>query len=165
MTSDPTLAFAAALLLFGQLLVLTGLGIVTAVRLSRDPKVGAPILVVHDSAGVKPVLLALETGLLLVSLVADPFPTTHAAFVLLGAMLLTALSPGVGDRACGEDGVFHGWHGVRYADLEAWRLTGDHLRFQVRGEWSAVAVPRDRQARVRGILERIAGDRESPYKA
>ena len=162
---SPETALLAAPLVVGQMLVGLGLALALSLRMARDPKVGEPIHVVRDSGGAKPVLLAVETGLLIVGLAADPFPTTHAAFVLLGAMALTALSPGVHDQACGELGVYRGWFGRRYDELEEWRLAGDHLRFRMLGEWTSVRLPRERHARVRAILERAAPGRESPYEA
>lgn len=162
---DPQTALLAAPLVVGQMLVGLGLALATTLRMARDPRVGPTIHAVRDSRGVKPVLFAVETGLLLVSLTADPFPTTHAILVLLGALALTAICPGVHDQACGELGVYRGWFGRRYEELDEWRLAGDHLRFRMMGEWMSVALPRDRQAKVRAILERVAPDRESPHEA
>lgn len=162
---SPEAALLAAPLVVGQMLVGIGLAIATTLRMARDPRVGPPIHAVRDSGGVKPVLFAVETGLLLIAIAADPFPTSHALLVLLGAIALTAICPGAYDQACGELGVYRGWFGQRYEELEEWRLAGDHLRFRMLGEWTSVRLPRERQGRVRAILERVAPDRESPYEA
>lgn len=152
------------LILLTQMIVMAGLAVVARVRASRDPRIGRPYLVIQDSGRLKPALLALQTGLLIITLVADPFPTLYAAFALLGAILLTWLSPGADDRACGEDGVYRGWYGRRYSELEEWRLTGDHLRFRLRGEWTSVEVPALKRAHIRMILQEAIPDRESRFR-
>ena len=151
-------------LILAQLITVVGLGVVASVRMHREPKIGKPIAVRYDSCGVKPALFAVETGLLLIALTADPFPTAHSVLALYGAFMLTWIAPGAADQGCGEEGVFRGWFGRRYEDLEEWRLTGDHLRFRLLGEWGAVEVPRDKAGHVRSILERLVPERESPHK-
>jgi len=152
-------------LILAQLVTVIGLGVVASARMRREPRIGKPIAVRYDSGGVKPALFAVETGLLLVTLSADPFPTWHSVLALYGAFMLTWIAPGAGDQGCGEEGVFRGWIARRYEDLEEWRLTGDHLRFRLLGEWSAVEVPRDKAAQVRSILQRVVPERESVHRS
>lgn len=152
------------LLQLTQMVVLAGLAVVARVRAARDPRIGKPYLVIQDSRRVKPALLAVQTGLLIITLLAEPFPRMLAAFALLGAMLLTWLTPGVDDRGCGEEGVYRGWYGRRYEDLEEWRLTGDHLRFKLHGTWTSVEVPAAKRAHIRTILQDSAPDRESRFQ-
>jgi len=152
------------LILLAQMIVIVGLAVVARVRAARDPRIGKPYLLIQDSRRVKPALLAVQTGLLIITLFADPFPRMHAALALLGAMLLTWLAPGIDDRACGEDGVYRGWYGRRYDELEEWRLTGDHLRYKLRGAWTSVEVPAGKRAHIRAILQESIPDRESSFQ-
>ncbi len=141
-----------------------GLAVVARMRMVRNPKLGKPLGLVHDSGGIKPVLFAVETGLFMIALlVPEPFPTEHALFALYGAFMLTWLCPGANDRGFGDEGVFRGWYGRRYEELEEWRLTGAHLRFRLHGEWTAVELPRERRAFVREILERVAPESQSRF--
>ena len=152
------------LLYVTQIMSLFGLGIVARARIARDPKIGKPFYIARDSGGLKPVLFAAQAGLLISALTLDGFPILFSIMALHGAALLTWLAPGTNDRACGESGVFRGWNGYRFEQLESWRLTGEHLRFRVLGEWRAVEVPADRRARLRAILEREIPERESDFK-
>ncbi|MFT4542471.1 MAG: hypothetical protein ACI841_000071 [Planctomycetota bacterium] len=158
---DPQVLF---LVLLAQTVILIGLTIVVRMRVRRDPKVGKPIRVRLDSAGFKPVLFALEVGLLIVVLTSEDFPTLQAMMTLFGAMLLTGFAPGSEDSAYGERGVFRGWYGRTYEELEEWRLTGEHLRYRLFGEWTSVEVPRPKVAQLRQILQRVAPETESSFQ-
>lgn len=151
-------------LVLAQLVTLFALTIVTRMRLRRDSRVGKPIHVRLDSRGFKPVLFALEVGLLLTVWRIPDFPTFSASLTLLASMLLTAFTPGPGDSAFGDRGVMRGWYGRRYEELEEWRLTGEHLRFRLFGEWTSVEVPRNQVSRLRQILTRVAAGSESPFR-
>lgn len=83
--------------------------------------------------------------------------------VVVPALVLQLARPSFGDRVCAEGGVRSGWFWQRYEQLEEWRLSGDHLRFKVRGEWLAVDLPRAEHARVRARLLERAADRESRF--
>jgi len=155
----------SGLLLFAQLVIVVALTVVVRVRLAREPKLGRPIRVFTDSGGIKPALLAVQLAFLLLAWAADPFPTLPASMALIGAAFLTWVSPGTNDQGLGEEGVFRGWYGLRYEAFQEWRLTGGHLRFLLRGEWASVEVPREKQAQVRGILERIVPEAESQFDA
>jgi len=147
------------------LLTTFGLLWVAFARWRRDPMIGKPIVVVRDSIGVKPALFAAQAALALIVSLTEDFPTKSALFALYGAFMLTWLSPGFRDRACGDSGVFYGWIARRYEDLDEWRLTGDHLRFKAGSEWHAVEVPAEQRTRVRSLLVQAAPDRESRFNA
>ena len=51
-----------------------------------------------------------------------------------------------------------------FAELEEWRLTGDHLRFRLFGIWTSAPLPRPDQAAIRTALEREAAERESALR-
>jgi hypothetical protein len=83
---------------------------------------------------------------------------------LAGALFLVMTTPGAHDALLCEHGVQRGWHARRYEDLEEWRLTGEHLRFRLHGEWTSVPCPGERQAGVRAKLLELAPERESPFQ-
>jgi hypothetical protein len=79
------------------------------------------------------------------------------------AALALWLLPSEADRVLGQAGVRIGYHVRRFAVLEEWRLSGDHLRLRLFGEWTAVRVPPEAMAGLRADLEREAKDRESRF--
>jgi hypothetical protein len=87
---------------------------------------------------------------------------------LLIAMLVASLGvlwlqPHLLDQVCGQLGVQNGWRSRSFADLEEWRLTGDHLRFRLDGIWVAVPSPSESHEELRGqLLDRCPG-RESRF--
>ncbi len=91
-----------------------------------------------------------------------PLPWSLSTLALTLAFVL--LRPADGDRVCGRDGVRRGWYVRRLADLEEWRLTGDHLRFRLRGEWTAVGLANAHHAEFETKLRAAAPDRESPFQ-
>ena len=109
-------------------------------------------------------LLLLHAIAAAVVLVRRDLPLANAFVVLAFGAALALLSPGFGDAIAGEDGVRRGWHARGYGELEEWRLTGDHLRFRLFGEWTAVPLPPAAQTRVREKLVALVPDRESPFK-
>jgi hypothetical protein len=86
----------------------------------------------------------------------------------LSIVLATAgyhfLAPRQGDRVLGRDGVQRGWYSLRFEQVEAWRLTGDHLRVFLRGEWEAVPAPARDHKELAAVLEARAPGRESRFK-
>lgn len=110
------------------------------------------------------VLVTLLVALLAWILVEREIPILPASLALLLAILTVVLTPGVDDAACGEEGVRRGWHGRAFAELEEWRLTGEHLRFRLFGEWTSVPLPSAEQPRIRERLQKLIPDRESPFQ-
>jgi hypothetical protein len=59
--------------------------------------------------------------------------------------------------------VQRGWHARRLEELEEWRLTGEHLRFRLFGEWTAVPLAPEHHAAMRARLVACCAERESPF--
>lgn len=83
--------------------------------------------------------------------------------LLVGALVFAIVRPSFADRVSGTLGVRRGWQLLRHEELEEWRLIGEHLRFRLDGEWTAVPVPVERQAALRERLVSVAPDRESAF--
>lgn len=83
---------------------------------------------------------------------------------LLLGILVVWVTPGYHDAVLGELGVQRGWFARRFADLEEWRLAGDHLRFKLDGEWTSVPCPPGDQARIRETLLTVNPAGESRFK-
>lgn len=146
------------------LLLLVGL-VVLALWLARNARtVGSVQVRVRRRFGIRLALLgayvACAASLLLL---ADGLPTLELAFVLLLGFALLALSPGFQDSKFGTSGVQRGWHARRFAELEEWRLAGDHLRWKLFGVWVASDLPAERHAAAREKLVAVAADRESRF--
>lgn len=82
----------------------------------------------------------------------------------LVALLTLALAPAETDRVLAERGVRIGYHVRRFAVLEEWRLTGEHLRVRLFGEWTALMVPPAQHGELRKTLLAEAPERESRFK-
>jgi hypothetical protein len=80
------------------------------------------------------------------------------------ALLLVWTTPSASTAILGTGGVQRGFHARRFESLEEWRLTGDHLRFRLFGEWTSVPCPPAHQAELRAKLLALAPDRESPFQ-
>lgn len=83
---------------------------------------------------------------------------------LLLGILLVWVTPGFHDSVLGELGVQRGWFARRFADLEEWRLAGDHLRFKLDGEWTSVPCPPGDQVRIRETLLAVNPAGESRFR-
>jgi len=79
------------------------------------------------------------------------------------AVGLLLLSPGPHRQRLGERGVQRGWDARRFDELEEWRVSGDHLRFKVDGEWTAARAPAALHAELREKLRRLRPDHESRF--
>jgi len=111
-------------------------------------------------------LLLVLGALGLVGLLAWADPWARSPQVLLLGLLsvwLIASSPGFQDSIWGENGVQRGWYARRYSELEAWRLVGEHLRWQLFGVWVSTEVPPSEHAALRRRLEAEAPGRESRH--
>lgn len=76
---------------------------------------------------------------------------------------IVLLSPGPEDALLGEAGVQRGWYSRHYHELEEWRLTGDHLRYRLFGEWTSAPCPAPDQPPLRTRLLQAIPERESPF--
>jgi hypothetical protein len=104
-------------------------------------------------------LVALSTAL-----VVAPEVGVFGALIVLPLALAWWLAPATEDQRCGTGGVQYGWETLRLEELEAWRLTGDHLRFRLRGLWVAVSLPSSEHPRMRALLERACPQAESRFR-
>jgi hypothetical protein len=84
-----------------------------------------------------------------------------ATLALAAGLLL--LSPGPHRQRLGERGVQRGWDARSFDELEEWRVSGDHLRFKVDGEWTAASAPAALHAELREKLRRLRPDHESRF--
>ena len=89
---------------------------------------------------------------------------TPALAVLALAAVLFRTAPSSRDSVLGERGVRHGWHARGFEEIEEWRLTGEHLRWKLFGEWQAVRVPPERRDELRERLVSLCPGRESRFK-
>jgi hypothetical protein len=104
-----------------------------------------------------------QAALLAVLLLRGDLPQDLVAECLMLGILLAWITPGSQDAVLGELGVRRGWSARRYEDLEEWRLTGEHLRFRLAGEWTSVPCPPPQQPRVRGMLVESNAAAESRF--
>ena len=97
-------------------------------------------------------------------LVEGSLPPLAAGLVFAAALRLWWTMPGAKDATTGEAGVARGFEARRHEELEEWRLTGDHLRFRLHGEWTSSPCPRDDQPWLRARLEQACPARESRFQ-
>lgn len=154
---DPIDAF----LLFAAVLLASGVVLSLVARRRAARVLGAPV--VADRVVRSPLrLVPIAAAMVVVFLAgAEPLPLV---VVVLSAALCYAL-PDHRVRALGRDGVQRGWRAVRFEHVEEWRLTGDHLRVRMAGEWEAVPAPASDHAALRTVLDERAAGRESPFTA
>ena len=143
-----------------MILVSWGLVIVLVSRAARERKVGPAVVRVRGNSTLRPVLLALCTGLALVVVRVPDFPVLPSLMTLGMSAALVLLSPSISDRVVGESGVSHGWTTFGYEEIESWSLARGALRFRFGGIWREIELPQDKQLRVRSLLSRQAGSRE-----
>ncbi|MEY2807238.1 MAG: hypothetical protein RIR65_1655 [Planctomycetota bacterium] len=111
--------------------------------------------------------LALAVPLALVAawaLQADLLPTTGTLLVVVPALCLVVATPGRLDAVLGTQGVARGFEARRFEDLEEWRLTGDHLRWRLHGEWTSSPCPAAEHEEWRKLLEERCGATESRFR-
>lgn len=111
------------------------------------------------------IAIALVALAALAAFGAEGIGLTWSLLPLALSGLYLALRPGVHDRVTGRDGVRRGWYVRSLGELEEWRLTGDHLRFRLRGRWEAVPLSAARQADFAERLRAEAPGRESQFSA
>lgn len=145
------------------LVVVDSVTLAAFLRLRR--RTGRTLFAVYRRRRYRMVLLAgLVVVALLVVFAGEGVPTSAALAVLALAAFNLAIAPGFADSIYGEEGVAVGWHARRYVDLDAWRLTGDHLRWSLRGIWVGSDVPARMHPELRAVLEAACPERESGFK-
>jgi hypothetical protein len=104
-----------------------------------------------------------QAALLGVLLLRGDLPQDLVAECLMLGVLLAWITPGSQDAVLGELGVRRGWSARRFDQIEEWRLTGEHLRFRLAGEWTSVPCPPPQQPRVRAMLVEANAAAESRF--
>jgi hypothetical protein len=167
---NPSLARDLTTLVFGVPVLfelVVGLIVVSAIRARNRRTIGNEIAAERPGkrlrqVGASVLLLLVFAALLLAG------PATRvigfAALMLLPALGLVWFGTGFQDAVLGASGVQRGWESRRLDELEEWRLAGDHLRFRLRGEWTSVPCPQERQPELRAELLRLNPQRESPFR-
>ncbi len=153
------------LLTFATLELIVAFGLVLLLRSKRQAVIGEERFVQRGPRSVSLVLLAAVLAVFFVSLSSPAEGRTLTLTLLVAGAAVLWLQPRPDDGAFGALGVRYGWSARRFEDLEEWRLTGDHLRFRLRGEWVAVDLPRGEHVAVRALLAGKCGDRESRFSA
>jgi len=151
-------------LVIAEVVAMAGMAVAVITRSARSRKVGEVFFERREPRAMRPVMLAVLTGLAIVAVRMPEFPTPQAVMTLVLGAILVAVLPDSGDRACGDRGVVSGWRTVEYSGIEEWRLTGEHLRIRIQGEWTAVDVPSEARQRLRSTLEKLVPERESRFK-
>ena len=138
----------------------------TFVRLRRlRAVVGAVRLREHGTRWLRMCeLVATLVTLVALSFLPAMVPLAPALGVLVPSLWIFALHPADGDSVWGEEGVQRGWFARRYTEVEEWRLTGDHLRWKLKGSWVACRVPASEHAAMRAKLTALCPDRESRFQ-
>lgn len=146
-------------------IALTSAAAVTAVwTLAAARTVGRPIHSELSGRRLHIAWVGLLLGIGALVVLTAALPLVPTLLVLGAAAALVALTPSPADSVYGERGVRSGWYARRFEDLEEWRLTGEHLRWRLFGEWVSSRVPPAEHAALRERLERACPQRESRFK-
>jgi hypothetical protein len=153
-----------------SILVLQGLVLAPALalvlaRTARDRRVAGPVLAADHPyrRARRALLVAPQLAALLSVWASGAVPALQATALVAMGVLLALVAPGPHDAVCGERGVRRGWHARALAELEEWRLVGQHLRFRLHGEWTSVPVPAASEELVRERLLAACPERQSPF--
>jgi hypothetical protein len=144
----------------------SGLALLVALWL-RGRRAGTLGEVLHTRLaprGARRAGIGLQLVALTAALVAAPSIGVFGLLLLLPLIAAWWLAPATEDQRCGLAGVQYGWETLRLEELEAWRLTGDHLRFRLRGLWVAVSLPSSEHPRMRALLEQACPAAESGFR-
>lgn len=156
---------ATALLYLPVFWLVPALVVVLALAARTRRTIGRPIAIDRPMRALRlAAILGPQLAVLAIILVRRDVPEALAAESLFLGLVIGWLSPGSHDAVCGDAGVQRGWDARRFEDLEEWRLTGQHLRFRLAGEWTSVPCPPQEQPRVREKLLAVNGERESRFR-
>ena len=160
---DPTRFTSLPLLIAPPLIA--GLAVALALRARARATLGPTLAADRPHALVRrATLLSLDLAAFALVLTLRDLPLPPIALVLALAAAISLLLPGFGDAVLGEHGVQRGFHARRFEELEEWRLTGDHLRFRLHGEWTAVPAPSALHPMLREKLSSTSPTRESRFQ-
>lgn len=155
----------AAVLFLPLAILLPGLVLTLTLTTRARAQVGAVIAQARPWRRLRvSTLIGLHVAVLAFVIARQDLALDPAIECLGLGILVTWFAPGFQDAICGEGGVQRGWYARRYEELEEWRLTGEHLRFRLFGEWTSVPLPAGEQPRIRELLTRVCPDRESRFK-
>lgn len=156
----------AALVLMPQVVLLcVGLLVAQIFQALARLKVGPVIAADRRSATRRRIVMSvLIAGLFTWIAIDRSLWLTPVVLCLGSAALLVYTTPSAQTAVLGLGGVQRGWHARRFESLEEWRLTGDHLRFRLFGEWTSVPCPAGHQAELRAKLVALVPERESPFQ-
>ena len=142
-------------------------GLVLALRVRARERALVGEVVARSEAGLRgrlPWLAAAAAGVPCAVLARAELPLAWTLPPVLLALAYLLAMPGREDRIAGRDGVRRGWYVRALKDLEEWRVTGDHLRFRLRGPWEAVPLPAALHPEFEAKLRALAPERESRFK-
>lgn len=165
MDQGPSLAEAAVLLWVPVCLCALALLVVLAAQRRRQLKHGVVLYSDRPSQSLR--RWALTVPLLAIAVlvvVTQALPVVPALGALAVALLVWWRLPSPKDATLGQNGVGRGFEGRAWSELEEWRLTGEHLRFRLHGEWTSAPCPVDDQPRVRAWLVQACPERESRFQ-
>lgn len=127
--------------------------------------IGEPIAVERPSKRLRRmVLLGAQAIVLAVVAMKGDLPLAWVVPCMVLAAAIVIFAPGFKDAVCGDTGVQRGWYARRFENLEEWRMTGEHLRFRLFGEWTSVPLPAASQPKIREKLLQLCPTRESRFK-
>ena len=143
------------------------IGVVLALRVHARERAVLGEIVAREMPSPRTRILAtvlVLAGLVCAVLGRDELGLAWTLPPLALALAFALLRPLEQDRVAGRDGVRRGWYVRALGDLEEWRLTGDHLRFRLRGPWEAVPLPTALHPEFEARLRALAPERESRFK-
>src|SRR6185295_17444224 len=132
------------------LILLVALAVTAQLVLRARKTVGPVIAEIRPRQGLRRAGLVAVQGCALAFIVwAGGLPLGPTSVCVGIAIILSYMAPGLKDAVCGEEGVQRGYYARSFAELEEWRLAGEHLRFRLFGEWTSVPLPPNDQPRIR----------------
>ena len=145
---------------------LAALGLCFCMLLRRQiaGALGAVQHAVRPASPARKLSLAIWVAALGALLFVAPELRAPALLLLASALGIHLARPGFEDSVYGASGVQRGWFARRFEDLDEWRLTGQHLRWKLYGDWQATEVPPGEHDGLRARLMASIPERESAFK-
>ncbi|MFT7487015.1 MAG: hypothetical protein ACI9F9_002873 [Candidatus Paceibacteria bacterium] len=150
--------FAAAIQMVLSLVCLLALGH------KHRRTVGALLLVQRPSTRMVFYMLPLALALFIASLRVGGAESSLLLVTVMASSACLWLWYQAQGAHLGALGARIGWRSRRFEDFEEWRLTGQHARFCLGGQWLALDVSGAQQASLRKQLEACCPERESAFK-
>jgi hypothetical protein len=156
--------FMYQLLFAASIEMLLATAFVGAIAFKHRMTVGIPERREKGTARLLLVFVPIAVALALAIQLKSEFELVPFLPGLAGVVVCLLFLPRTGSSVLGAKGVRVGWFSRTFEQLEEWRLTGDHLRVRIAGEWRALLVPVEEHPPLRERLEAICPDRESRFK-